>query len=276
MKIIDFGELHKFDYSVSDILILPQYWQDGRSFSYTSAPRPDHGIMLYTGCFARYASSVDDIKSVVTVTPGDLLYVPKGSRYRVEFYGASTRGGVSDYLVNFLLFDENGEEASLSESFAVFRPDGDRGFSETFSELLLCSRNAAFPKAKIKAMLYNLLSDISLMIGNDKSGSREFSPIRPALGYISENFLSSDIRVSDLSKLCHMSEANFRRVFVKLEGVSPKTYITRLKLERAEVLLSRGDMSVSEVARYVGFEDSSYFVRFYKKNFGVSPGKARG
>lgn len=274
MRIIELSDLHKRDFTVSSVLALTQHWKNERCYSYSNTPRPDNGLMLYISSYATY--SFVEGGSKFELSPGDLLYMPKGSRYRAEFHCTQERKEhISNYLINFLLYDEDGEEASLSHNGLYLTQAKTENLTDSVSEIVSASKNASFPKAKLKAMMYNLLTDISLVAEKNQSGVCSFydAPIKPALDYIAENYLST-IKVSELAGMCHMSDANFRRAFEKGVGVSPKEYITNLKLSCANTLLSRGGMSIAEVSRYIGIEDVSYFIRFYKKRLGVSPGKA--
>jgi AraC-like DNA-binding protein len=48
-----------------------------------------------------------------------------------------------------------------------------------------------------------------------------------------------------------------------------------IKLERARMLLSVGDMTVQQVASELGFYDTAYFCRVFKKAFGITPTQYR-
>jgi AraC-like DNA-binding protein len=61
------------------------------------------------------------------------------------------------------------------------------------------------------------------------------------------------------------------RVFKSHYGLSPSDYVSALRLEKIKALLRDTDLSVTEVARRVGFEDVAYFSRFVSKHAGASP-----
>ena len=52
-------------------------------------------------------------------------------------------------------------------------------------------------------------------------------------------------------------------------------YINQKKIERAQLILATKDMSVKNVALFLGFEDFSYFNRVFKKATGVTPNDYR-
>ena len=77
--------------------------------------------------------------------------------------------------------------------------------------------------------------------------------------------------INDMAKYFKMNELNFRNKFKSIFGVTPKKWILHQKLKKAKMLLEHRDMNVSEVCREVGFENISWFIQSYKKEFGVTP-----
>lgn len=60
-------------------------------------------------------------------------------------------------------------------------------------------------------------------------------------------------------------------IFSERFGVTPKQYLTELKLKKACGLLRSIQLPVNVVAESLGFEDALAFSRVFKKAFGVSP-----
>lgn len=48
-------------------------------------------------------------------------------------------------------------------------------------------------------------------------------------------------------------------------------YLTDVRMEKAKELLRNSSKSIKEICLEVGYADSSYFSRIFKKNVGVSP-----
>jgi len=72
-----------------------------------------------------------------------------------------------------------------------------------------------------------------------------------------------------------MSRFHFCRVFKRHLKQSPISYLIGLRIERARNLLKTTDLSMSEVAALVGFNDISNFSRMFKELNGVSPSRFR-
>lgn len=90
-------------------------------------------------------------------------------------------------------------------------------------------------------------------------------------GYIDAH-MEERIRVEDLARHVHMSKYYFLRRFKDLTGVTVHTYITQKRLILGCEKLREGK-SVTQVWQECGFADYSSFLRNFKDNFGVSPGK---
>jgi len=108
----------------------------------------------------------------------------------------------------------------------------------------------------------------------DKGGSG--SPfIESAVKYIQKNY-ANDISLSGIAKMHSVSPEHLSRRFKKETGFGFNEYVTLIRLQRAEYLLSENsDISVSEVAYSCGFNDSNYFSDRFKKEYGMSPLKFR-
>ena len=65
--------------------------------------------------------------------------------------------------------------------------------------------------------------------------------------------------------------AAFRRDFAALTGVSPLQYRARKRIEAAQTLLERGEMTSAAIARNLGYNDEAHFSKAFKKATGLSP-----
>ena len=77
--------------------------------------------------------------------------------------------------------------------------------------------------------------------------------------------------LDDYARLLGVSPVQLRRACAKANGRSPaQLVIDRLYLEAQRILLY-SNMSVSEAAAHLGFDDPAYFSRFFTKRAGQSP-----
>lgn len=92
--------------------------------------------------------------------------------------------------------------------------------------------------------------------------------------YIDENF-AKDISINELSHEAFISHTSFINAFKKLTGHTPKHYLLVCRLSEAKALLCQTNESISEISRMIGFRDSNSFIRFFRKEIGMTPGDYR-
>jgi AraC-like DNA-binding protein len=99
---------------------------------------------------------------------------------------------------------------------------------------------------------------------------RPLAQLSEVLGYM-ERHLAEPLTVADLTRVAHMSQTSLMRCFRQVLGRSPIEYLIGLRVSRARELLRGTDLRVTEIAFRVGFGDSNYFCRQFRKLAGTSP-----
>jgi len=103
----------------------------------------------------------------------------------------------------------------------------------------------------------------------------------PALEYIHDNYISPELRISDIAAHCKISERYLCKLFKDDMGASPKEYITGLRLKYAKELLAKSVLSegyndsIESIAQQTGFTDGNYFSAAFHEKTGVSPSEYR-
>lgn len=85
----------------------------------------------------------------------------------------------------------------------------------------------------------------------------------------------ANFTVEAMALYCEQSTSDFSRKFKAVTGMSPKAYLHKQLIEESKMMLLTTDKSVKEIAGDLGYHDSLYFSRFFKKKVGVSPTKYR-
>jgi AraC-like DNA-binding protein/mannose-6-phosphate isomerase-like protein (cupin superfamily) len=104
--------------------------------------------------------------------------------------------------------------------------------------------------------------------------SRALLRIGAAISHLEINY-QEPINLDALAQIAHMSKRNFIRSFQAAMQVSPIAYLVQLRLTRGAELLRRTELSVTEIAFKVGFDDSNYFSRQFHKVLGRTPSQYR-
>ncbi|MGG3307579.1 AraC family transcriptional regulator [Paenibacillus lautus] len=79
------------------------------------------------------------------------------------------------------------------------------------------------------------------------------------------------IEIDGLAKLIHRSPSYAAALFKEVYGLSPIRYMHQLRVLEACSLLLHSDMTIAHIAHYLGYYDTSYFYRMFKKYTGLSP-----
>lgn len=88
--------------------------------------------------------------------------------------------------------------------------------------------------------------------------------------------LATNLTLDDIAANVHLSAFHFARMFKATTGQTPHTYVTRLRIERAQELLRTSENSIAAIARQVGFASRSHFAGTFLRLTGVSPHMFRG
>ena len=86
---------------------------------------------------------------------------------------------------------------------------------------------------------------------------------------------SAEAPVTRMIALSGLAERTFKRRFSLATGMSPLEYVHKLRLEEAKQMLEAGDQSVDEVAAEVGYQDSSFFGRLFRRQVSMTPAQYR-
>ncbi len=94
--------------------------------------------------------------------------------------------------------------------------------------------------------------------------------LQPVISFVHAR-VGEKITNADLASAAHMSPSYFCRFFKRMTGMTPTNYILRVRIDAARKLLLETDMSVTQIAFRVGFENHSYFDKVFKRLTGATP-----
>lgn len=88
---------------------------------------------------------------------------------------------------------------------------------------------------------------------------------------MAEHFAEPLTSLSDMAASLGLHHASLSRLFRREYGMSAKRFQILRRLEYACDLLAEGRISISEVARIVGWRNAHYFSTVFRKNTGMTP-----
>lgn len=108
---------------------------------------------------------------------------------------------------------------------------------------------------------------------SSRSGQRA-EQLKPALEYIEAHYAQS-ISLESLARLTGLSTKYFCRYFKAIVHRSPIDYVNYYRVECASYFLSTSDMTIAEIAQHCGYNDSSFFIKQFRKYKGITPKQYR-
>lgn len=155
---------------------------------------------------------------------------------------------------------------------------------DKITELLLAIRKEENQKKlgyklALKGKIYELLTYLMRYYVVESITNKEYIKRNKNLNrlitvftYIQENY-TEPLSNYQLAKVIHLSEYRFCHIFKECIGQSPLNYINEIRLQKAYLLLQQKELTVTEIASVVGFQDFNHFGRLFKKKYGYAPSK---
>lgn len=93
--------------------------------------------------------------------------------------------------------------------------------------------------------------------------------------FVEDNYTNPDLTLKTVADYAGFNEKYFSARFTKEFGCTFIAFLNRLRVHRAEELLTQTSMKMYEISDYVGYNNVEHFNHTFKKQFGVSPGDYR-
>ena len=153
------------------------------------------------------------------------------------------------------------------------------GASMTWHDLVLylIARHAGATAAQTVARIFALqwhqdgLAPYMVFDGRKDHGD---AAIQAAQDWLATHFSVTN-PLDEMIKRTGLTERTFKRRFTRATGLSPITYVQRVRIEEAKRRLERTEASVDEISWQVGYEEPAFFRRLFRRVTGLAPGAYR-
>lgn len=109
----------------------------------------------------------------------------------------------------------------------------------------------------------------------EADGNQVEESVRVVKNYIAEHY-SEPLTRESLASLVYLNADYLSRLFKKYTGLTLMDYVIWERMERAKQMLLESSLSVSEIALEVGYSNTAYFTKMFKKHTnGVTPREYR-
>lgn len=183
---------------------------------------------------------------------GDILFLPANMPYRVDYSGGES------IFVHLM-------QCNYTEAESI-RPKNKTQIEAIFQNLLEAWRTQHSVN-HAKATVYEILDKIA----NAQRKTIGDSAFTSCLRYMEEHFCDSTLNIQTMCEKGFLSASSLQRAFDRHFGISPKQYLSKLRMNRALELLSESTLSIKEIAYSCGFTDEKYFSRAFKEKYGCPP-----
>ena len=230
----------------------------------------------------RGAVVIDSVR--VEAGPGDMVFINSNEPHDYHILAAPIE--LFCCTIGLPLFQGRyitGYESQFSpgSSIAVFQNhvSGDEQINRYF--LTMWEEGRTQEKGYEYAVKSNLYGILSLMVRHHIESTisnkqylykkRNLDSVNRVIQYI-EGHYQTDISLNELADLLNVNRFYFCRFFKEVTGSTPIEYLNNYRTHQAVSLMRRQPgYTITQVATLVGYNDSSYFARVFKRVMGESP-----
>lgn len=173
-----------------------------------------------------------------------------------------TPKNIYDLSIKILILSEDIlDEFKLSNNYS----------RESLSSIIvdLCNENT---RDNIKNFLLREIEDFMKVIGDN---TNKYSPVvQQVVNIINEEY-KEELSLKTLSAKYNINSSYLGQIFSKEVGYSFSEYLNKVKNTKAKELILTTNMKINNIAKEVGYTDTSYFYRKFKKYYGVCPSTLR-
>lgn len=105
----------------------------------------------------------------------------------------------------------------------------------------------------------------------EHQASKSHQIAQEARKYIEKNYMKPDLSIADLSRELLVNQTYLRKMFKEEYQMTICDYITKYRMEIAKNLIKKENSKLSYISADVGYNDTSYFSKCFKKYFGYLP-----
>ena len=121
-----------------------------------------------------------------------------------------------------------------------------------------------------RSLITLILADVVRAMPNAESGSTGSPLVAKALRYIQQHSLSA-ISLSDVANAVGRTAPHVAAVVKSETGFTVGTWITSARVAKAAQLLQHTDMAIDQIAPQIGWQDTTHFIRQFRKIYGITP-----
>lgn len=127
----------------------------------------------------------------------------------------------------------------------------------------------------IRLWLKELFKDITVYIKNiNESAKNDDIIVGKTIDYIKNHYIEP-ISLTEIADVLNITPQYLSKKFKEITGENFVHYLNKVRLEKAEALLTEQKLTINEAAAKAGFNNYKYFIKKFKEMYGLTPAKYR-
>ena len=175
------------------------------------------------------------------------------------------------FLVRYILKTEEHENRIIPLSMVELNKL--KGLLDSIDKELIEQYDGFWP-CRSRSYLMELLFFIEFLCqtfeDNNNILSEEDTILSLILEYLNENY-NENLTLEFITRKFSINRNKLNAIFLLNNGKTCLNYLMDLRIDMAKIILSNTQIPISEVAGRVGYPDSNYFTKIFKKQTGVTP-----
>lgn len=235
----------------------------------TPLPQNDERLILHLQC--RGTSEHVQKRAGCALQPGDFVLASPHEPYSIRLSGHEML--VVEFPRAPLVDRFPGVDDALMQRMCGSTPGG-RVFHDFLLSLFQHGERASEDpewESGINAVFYDLAAMAMRGAQRPLAASGEADLRARVTAMVAAHIEDPLLRTASIADACSISMRTVQNVFAAM-GTTPTAYVLEQRLRRAaDRLVARPDASITEIAFELGFNDSAYFTRCFRQQFGAAP-----
>ena len=203
-------------------------------------------------------------KSLLAI-PGSIIFIPKKEVYNIE---------LNDEKSVAICIDFEFENSSNYRPFRVEFKDGIVIFNLFSDAEKIWKKKKIGYKFECISLIYKIIA-LTQKQYYKISHPKNYYKIKKAIDYLHEHYTDSNFRIDSLYAISDISPKYFNTLFSTHFNMTPKKYVSYLKINQAKEMLNSEKYSISDISQLLGYSDIYHFSKSFKKETLYSPTEYR-
>lgn len=212
---------------------------------------------------------------------GDFLLTPKNSITTTKTVSSDLEGYYCHFSDDFLIrngYLKTWHTQTISQNLLHLTHQHTKNLETLLTRILLLYKDRNKEPSKYPLIHYYLstfIAEVSILLQNQASPKITPHPILIGFNEMVQQYFRVFRNIHEYATLLHISPNHLNKIIKKETGRTASEIITATCILEAKALLLQTSLDVGEIATELGFEDISYFSRFFKKQTEITPSEYR-